>query len=343
MEIVVGWKPDGKKITKSKSGFKTKKEGYDYIPDLWKEYREEQEKGKISQNQIDSRKEELKELTFAELFDAFIQRHERRVSKSTIDCYKAAYKYYRDIHQIVFSALNTENFQLCVEDCPQGRRTKENMKALGTLLFKYAMELDITDKNFAQFIWLEQEGKESTLAFSAEQLERIFKAADSGIAYADYIVCLCYLGFRPTAFLQLKAEDYNAKERYLIGGIKTEAGIDRVVPISPKIQRFIDTRIAQGFDYIFPKSDGSLMSDEYFRENCFYPALAEIGIQPVPEIGERAKYSPRSCRNTFATLMKNVNGADKDKAALMGHTSYEMTLKYQREDLGSLKKIIDSI
>ena len=41
--------------------------------------------------------------------------------------------------------------------------------------------------------------------------------------------------------------------------------------------------------------------------------------------------------------MKGVDGPNKDKAALMGHTSYEMTMHYQHEDYESLRKIIESI
>ena len=41
--------------------------------------------------------------------------------------------------------------------------------------------------------------------------------------------------------------------------------------------------------------------------------------------------------------MKAVDGSDRDKAALMGHTSYEMTLHYQHEDYDSLREIINRI
>ena len=42
-------------------------------------------------------------------------------------------------------------------------------------------------------------------------------------------------------------------------------------------------------------------------------------------------------------MMKSVKGSDKDKAALMGHTSFEMTMHYQHEDYESLKQIICAI
>lgn len=56
-----------------------------------------------------------------------------------------------------------------------------------------------------------------------------------------------------------------------------------------------------------------------------------------------AKYTPHSCRHTFATLMKRVSGADKDKLELMGHTSTEMLRHYQDVAFDDLRKIIDAI
>ena len=56
-----------------------------------------------------------------------------------------------------------------------------------------------------------------------------------------------------------------------------------------------------------------------------FPALEAIGIDnPIVEIGggkKRHKYTPHSCRHTFATLLKRVAGADKDKQELIGHAS----------------------
>lgn len=41
--------------------------------------------------------------------------------------------------------------------------------------------------------------------------------------------------------------------------------------------------------------------------------------------------------------MKRVDGADKDKLALIGHTSNEMLRYYQDVDYQDLRKITDSL
>ena len=84
-----------------------------------------------------------------------------------------------------------------------------------------------------------------------------------------------------------------------------------------------------------------------FTEDVFYPTLEAIGIDnPMVEVGGgkmRHKYTPHTCRHTFATLMKRVEGSDKDKQELIGHASSEMLRYYQDVDLADLRKITDKI
>ena len=58
---------------------------------------------------------------------------------------------------------------------------------------------------------------------------------------------------------------------------------------------------------------------------------------------KRRKYTPHSARHTFASLMKNVQAPDKDKLALIGHTSTEMLRHYQDTDLEGLRRIINAM
>ena len=73
---------------------------------------------------------------------------------------------------------------------------------------------------------------------------------------------------------------------------------------------------------------------------------ANIIDNPMVEVGGgvlRHRLSPHSCRHTFATLIKRVEGSDKDKLELIGHTSTEMLRHYQDVSLKDLKKITDAI
>ena len=163
---------------------------------------------------------------------------------------------------------------------------------------------------------------------------------------ADYVACQCYLGFRPSEFLSLDVKDYDRKERAFVGGAKTDAGRDRTVTVSPKIQPIIDRLVKDKLaGPVFCAPDGGLLTIKAYRE-LFYSVLDTCGIHnPITLVDgvERHLYTPHSCRHTFATLMKRVSGADKDKLELIGHTSTQMLRHYQDVAFDDLRKITDAI
>ena len=75
--------------------------------------------------------------TFAEVYEVWLPTH--RAGKSTIGNYKAAYKYFAPVHDQKMDDIYVDDLQECIDDCPKGKRTKENMKALCGLVYKYAV------------------------------------------------------------------------------------------------------------------------------------------------------------------------------------------------------------
>ncbi len=304
----------------------------------------------VRQQALERRKgnhaQDFSRITFEALYQRMLERDEKRIEKSTIACYKAARKYYSDIANLPFADLNTEDFQICVDDCPYGSRTRENMKALGTKLYKLANELRVfgiqTNTDFAKFVWIDRSDKESRQPFTLDELQIIRRAAARGHTGAQILLTMCATGFRPSEFLALRHDSYNPSTNLLTGGAKTEAGRNRIVPVHPSVKPIVALRYLSGSPYLFGDGEDPYTLS-HFRESVFYPALADLGIQPIPKSGEKAARTPYSTRHTFATLMKSVPGAERDKAALMGHTSYEMTMHYQHEDAGSLEAIVSAL
>lgn len=325
-----------------KGGFKTKRDALEYIPTLRAEAHQAEKDAPQIRHGVD-----YTQITFKELYDKLIAREEKRITKSTLDCYKAAYKYYADVYHLPFRELNTEDWQICVDDCPKGIRTKENMKALGTKLYKLAAELRVfglsTSTDFATLVWLDREDKESRQPFALDDVSKLKAAVTNGVPYANYILAMCYTGFRPSEFLALKRDAYDPAKNTLRGGAKTDAGKNRIVPVHPLIKAFVAERYLSGSSYLFPDPQGLPFKLNVFRSKYFYRALSLANIQPEPQDNEKPRLTPYSCRHTFATSMKNIKGSPRDKAALMGHTSYEMTLHYQHEDYESLRDIVEQI
>jgi integrase len=289
---------------------------------------------------LNTKPEQRKEITFKQLYDKWLPTH--RAGKSTINCYKAAFRYFEPLYGIKIADIDVDDLQECVDDCDKGKQTKRNMKAVCGLVYKYGIPRKaIPDNlNLASFLIVDGETSERRVSFTDVEIEKI-KNACGKIPHAEEIYCMIYTGFRPSEFLALKASDYDPSRKTLIGGSKTAAGKNRVVTLSPKIAPIIAAKSASGGP-LFADPSGKAWSIKDFRENAFYPALETIGIENPVE-NKRHRITPHSCRHTFATLMKRVDGADKDKLELIGHASGEMLRYYQDVDIEDLRRITDAI
>lgn len=333
-EVTLGYYigEDGKRHRKSRCRtFATKKEAVAALPVL-------------AQEAWDAPKKR-QHLTFRELYDKWLPTH--KASKSTINCYKAAYKHFADIRNLPFADIDIDDLQECLYDCSAGKRTKENMKALCSLLYKYAIPRRYTSDNLNLGEFLIVGGGENgrRIGFTPEQVESIRRQIGS-VPYADYVYCLIYLGFRPSEFLVLDLSNYDPHAQSFVGGAKTEAGTNRIVTISPKIQPYIDVIVDDRTEGpVFPAPGGTVWPLKRFTEKAFYPVLEAAGIDnPIVDAGGgnlRHLYTPHSCRHTFATMMKNIDAPAKDKQALIGHASEEMLRYYQDVNIDDLKKITD--
>lgn len=319
-KVIIGWRKDDDgslhQVARTKSGFKTKREALEACSGL-----------------LSMSSSPPPTIRFSQLYDQWLPKYEERVSKSTMRCYKAAYKHCKSLYHMRFIDIHGDDLQACIDTCPAGKRTKENIKAFLSLLYKYAIHNDIVSKNRAGTLYTGDGKKGTRPAFTLDEVDRIRRAIGV-VPFAGYIYCLIYLGYRPTEMLSLRKSDYDARHNCFYGGIKTEAGRNRFVTISPKIQPIIDELLKQDGEYIFSLTGTKPMTEFYFRNFCFSPCMEALHI-----VGR----TPYSCRHTFANLLKAVAGSDTDKAALMGHSGTSQTKDYQSADYDSLQKITNKI
>lgn len=325
--ITIGWKttPTGRAqaVRRTKGGFSTKRDALAYC------------------QQLQSAPREKPKMTLQQVYDAWLPVHEARVSKSTADCYRAAYKYFDDLKYRIMCDIDVDELQDCMDACPRARRTRENMKAVMGLLYKYAIPRHQATMNLAEYLHTGDNDKSTRPAFTAEQVELIRQQI--GLTqYADVVYTLIYTGFRPAELFSLTKDSY--RDGVLYGGIKTEAGKDRAVPVSPKVLQIIEEHVTNCHGFLFPRENGEQMTVAYFRDYCFYPVLAAAGIQPLPTAEHPAYFTPYSARHTFANLLKGASGSDVDKAKLIGHADYTTTKKmYQSAELDAMRKIIEEL
>ncbi|BBM55944.1 site-specific recombinase, phage integrase family (plasmid) [Leptotrichia wadei] len=117
---------------------------------------------------------------------------------------------------------------------------------------------------------------------------------------------------------KFKNSDIDLKDRIIKGGLKTEAGKDRLVPIHSKILKLVENRMNTKNEYLIVNFKGKQMKyDNYYKEK-FKPIMEELGMN----------HKPHDTRHTFATLLSNADANKTSVKKLIGHNSYTTTEKF---------------
>lgn len=338
---VVDWKnaPDGSHkipIYRTKGGFPRKSDALNFCPELKKEYELNHGLRKLAVSP-----------TLSELYEDWRKKYEPRIVKSTMSCYTAAWKYFSPVHGIRMDAITLQDLQDCLDACPVGKRTHQNMKILAGLLWKYAVGLRRVPQDITGALFIGRHETVQRAPLTEQEVETI-REAIGHIRYADYVYAACYLGFRPTELLTLRKDHYRVIDGFecLVNGIKTEAGRDRVVVIPAQILDLVRARLwVPGTDLLFPRinfnrkhlfTSFSEMTEAHFRERVFKPMMARLGIAEGK--------TPYAARHTYSDKLKRAEGDEKAKAGLMGHTNYAFTKShYQSTDIIDLVEVAASI
>ena len=301
-------KVNNRRACKTKSGFKTKKEALDYISTL---------KGD---------QKPIKDIKFFALYEEWSSAHYKNIGKDKVTAYGVAYKsceplYYRNI-----ADLRLKDFQSVVDNRKGGYWSKSDVKILLNLMFKYALQNDYISKSYVEFVKLPPHIKSKKEVFSDEEIAALEKHYENGNEFAGYILIMIRTGVRYGEISTIKTSNIFLDEKYMIGGIKTEAGIDRVIPIGDKIKPVVER---------FYKTAGKLLLD--MPENKFYKTYYET----LEQVGVR-RLRPHRCRDTFATKMAGAGIQPALIKELAGHENYNTTLQYTHPPLDTLLEAVNN-
>lgn len=268
--------------------------------------------------------------------------HFPTVSDSSAAGYKAAYNSIADLSRLKMRDLKTADYQTCIDTAAASGASGSKLskiKIMCSLLCKYAMQNDIIDKDYASFVKLPKTEKKEKSKFTAEEIETLWQhKCDKRV---QVILVMIYTGFRIGEICSLKPSDIH--DTYMVGGEKTEAGKNRVVPFPPhvpEIKTFVNS-------WLKDCSGKTLLSvsARQLRENSFYPALYELGMISAPTISETTgkkqwnnpRLTPHSTRHTFASISAAAGMPPEILQKIIGHADYSTTADiYIHQDIEML-------
>ena len=277
---------------------------------------------------------------FAEAYKKWYEAHKNQVK--SMGRHDAAYKYLAPIHGKKVDSILPADIQECINACTKKISTRSNIKKLAIYVFDWCIDNNMILKNPASKTEVGPYDETKRAPITMDQVRTIY---NSKLEYSEYVIALCFLGFRPSELFALRKTDvhYKGSICYLVQGSKTEAGRDRAVTVPPDIVPILTQQMALDSDFLFPRKitneDGTVsyvqMTEKHFREYIFKPMIKQLGISGI---------LPYGARHTYSNLLGDSAGADKDKAALIGHAKYSTTVKlYQSSDLEHMQAITDQM
>lgn len=247
-------------------------------------------------------------VTISDLWEIFRERKFSEISNSGRIGYNAAYAHLTPLHHIPIKEIKTFQMQSLIDNVDRSWETKSRIRTLLHQLFNIAIELDIISKNYVEFVKLGTKPKsEIHSVFSDQEIKKLFDCVFSE-EIADTILIMIYTGMRPSELLSIKTENIHLSENYMIGGLKTDAGKNRVIPISKKIMPLIIKRYNPNNELFLN------MSYSQYRSK-FNSLMSQLGMSHLPHDG----------RHTFISMADSAGLNPTTIKLIVGHASQDIT------------------
>jgi len=249
-----------------------------------------------------------REITVREFFEKwFAWREEREKGKESNRIYKITFnKHCRDLHEWRFLDVQSIHIQRLV-DSAQSPKTAARIKLLWGLFYKYAALLGLCHVNAAAIVETPTQPKSKLhKPFTDEEIEELWKNTND--VGAKIALILIYSGLRPSELATIKTENIHLKERYMVGGMKTDAGRGRTIPIAEKIYPFI----AELYNPNKPR---------LFRFSNYQGIAHEWKMSNIPAV---QNHLPHDGRHTCETLLDNARVAKKTIQLILGHAGRDI-------------------
>ena len=154
------------------------------------------------------------------------------------------------MHNKPLTSLKVADLQAVIKKLSDkciGHATQKKVRQLYHNIYNYAVKYQIIPPtaDISRFVDIDLPKRTKTKQpFNTRQLNRVKALADSNDPLAPYamiVIMMCYSGPRPSEFLALEKNDVKLHSRfYRIRESKTEAGRNRLVPISKKVVQYYD-------------------------------------------------------------------------------------------------------
>lgn len=268
--------------------------------------------------------------SFSDLYEAWFDYYFRESkSASWVRSIENAYRYCSPIYNMSVRDIYSGHIKDLISDAYRmdgeikkmaSLCVKETIKSMCNMMFDYALERNIVVRNPSREFNITEIIREIE---SKKKIKRVFNKSDiltlwenvNSSAYVDMVLFGIYTGFRPVEICKITVDNVYLDEKIIVGGMKTEYGTNRRVPINPEIFDLVkkkrDDALANGSRYLFFKLDSYTEHTYNSYRHRFNSIMSDL---------EFDGFSPHCTRHTFATMAEDSGMKPRALKLIMGHS-----------------------
>lgn len=271
-------------------------------------------------------------MTFAEVYERWSEEHFPTIVQKSQNTLKNAYRHVPALHQMKMNEIRTGHLELAVRGAKAGIPTKKKITQLISMIFDWAMAHDVVMKDYSSLCNYrlgEEEPVIKRVLFTNEEIADMRKKI--GDQLNDMVLFSIYTGVRPGELVTIRTENVDMAQRIIVGGIKTDFGKDRVIPIHKDITGLVGLYLSKNHEYLFTSLK---IKGRKFPYATYRDMLTRT-------------YKGHTCydtRHTFSTAWKKQELNQYILKRIMGHKETDVTEKfYTHRDIENIRSEMDKL
>jgi integrase len=297
-------------------------------------------------------------ITVGELYEKWSEEYFKNLSESSKRSLKNAWDYCSAVSSMRVTELRARHIKGCIDDgfiVVKGEKrmarasAKNRIKSLFNAMLDYAVEYELVDRNYARTFTLNSSvlkdvstAKNKHIPYTDDEISRLWSNVNTKML-VDAILVQCYSGWRPQELGLIEISNVDLKNDTFTGGMKTESGINRIVPIHPTIKPLVERRYREavklGSPYLFNDTRFGTSNTKltYARfQSCYSMIRDELQLNPA--------HRPHDGRKHFITMAKKYGVDEYAIKYMVGHAISDITERvYTERDVEWLKTELEKI
>lgn len=297
-------------------------------------------------------------ITMEELYNQWLPEYEKNVVDTKP--MTSAWQYCSAVYKMRVMDVRARHVKGCMEEgiaVVRGQEQRPNatmknkIKTLFNQMLDYALEYELVDRNYSRTFKLTDETikeiqtvKKEHIAFSDEEIETLWKSIGM-LPGIDILLIQCYSGWRPQELGLLELKNIDLENWTFKGGIKTEAGTDRTVPIHSKIRELVEAKYKEAVNldspYLLNWVIPGMRKKNY---KLTYPRYQKAFGEIVTALNLNPEHRPHDGRTHFVTTAKRYGVDEYAIKYMVGHKISDITEKtYTKRKFEWLRQEIEKI